>query len=91
MPEAAPVMMAVLGIVASQARCAFTSIPRLDPGDNVLRQKNRHPSPRGAASVRALIGPDGEELTRLPGHIAYWFAWSNYLGGVGTLAEKPKK
>lgn len=28
---------------------------------------------------QALIGPDGENLARLPGHIAYWFAWSGYL------------
>jgi len=27
----------------------------------------------------ALIGPEGENLSRLPGHIAYWFAWSGYL------------
>ncbi len=24
----------------------------------------------------ALIGPDGTTLPRLPGHVAYWFAWS---------------
>ncbi len=28
---------------------------------------------------QALIGPEGENLSRLPGHIAYWFAWSGYL------------
>jgi hypothetical protein len=35
---------------------------------------------------QALLGPAGERLTRLPGHIAYWFAWSGYLGGDGELA-----
>ena len=25
-----------------------------------------------------LIGPNNQSLARLPGHIAYWFAWSNY-------------
>ena len=34
----------------------------------------------------ALIGPGGANLARLPGHIAYWFAWSGYLGGEGELA-----
>jgi hypothetical protein len=34
-----------------------------------------------------LLGPDGESLPRLPGHVAYWFAWAGYfedvqLGGV---------
>ncbi len=26
-----------------------------------------------------LLGPEGENLGRLPGHLAYWFAWSGYL------------
>ena len=34
----------------------------------------------------ALVGPDGAQLSRLPGHVAYWFAWSGYLGGEGELA-----
>ena len=29
----------------------------------------------------ALTGPDGESLARLPGHIAYWFAWQSYKEG----------
>ena len=28
----------------------------------------------------ALVGPDGSRLPRVPGHIAYWFAWDGYLG-----------
>lgn len=28
---------------------------------------------------QALIGANGEKLSRLPGHLAYWFAWSGYL------------
>ena len=38
----------------------------------------------------ALIGPSGERLTRLPGHIAYWFAWAGYLGTDGELAAAQK-
>ncbi len=34
----------------------------------------------------ALIGPDEEQLTRLPGHIAFWFAWAGYIGEEGELA-----
>ena len=37
----------------------------------------------GAAKWRVtedgLIGPAGETLPRLPGHVAYWFAWAGYL------------
>ena len=37
---------------------------------------------RGAAwsvTEEALVGPDGQRLTRLPGHLAYWFAWQGYF------------
>jgi Protein of unknown function (DUF3179) len=33
----------------------------------------------------ALVGPDGRTLGRLPGHIAYWFAWDGYFGDEGEL------
>lgn len=33
-----------------------------------------------------LHGPEGEMLNRLPGHLAYWFAWHNYLGS-DTLSD----
>ena len=29
----------------------------------------------------ALVGPGGARLARLPGHIAYWFAWSGFKIG----------
>lgn len=34
-----------------------------------------------------LQGPDGTRLPRLPGHIAYWFAWENFLGAHAPLGE----
>ena len=44
----------------------------------------------GEASWRvtddALVGPKGETLARLPGHIAYAFAWTGYFGSTGELA-----
>ena len=30
----------------------------------------------------ALVGMDGQRLARLPGHIAYWFAWSGFKAGA---------
>jgi Protein of unknown function (DUF3179) len=30
----------------------------------------------------ALVGPDGARLPRLPGHIAYWFAWQGFIDGA---------
>ncbi len=35
----------------------------------------------------ALVGPDGKKHHRLPGHIAYWFAWNGYLGKEGEVAS----
>lgn len=35
----------------------------------------------------ALVAPDGRTLPRLPGHVAYWFAWSSYFGQKGELAQ----
>lgn len=35
----------------------------------------------------ALVSTTGETFPRLPGHIAYWFAWSGYLGDDGELAQ----
>lgn len=32
-----------------------------------------------------IIGPDGRKLPRVPGHIAYWFAWDGYLGAESAL------
>ncbi len=34
----------------------------------------------------ALLAPDGRRLERLPGHIAYWFAWQTFIAGA-PLAE----
>ncbi len=35
----------------------------------------------------ALVSPSGDKLHRLPGHVAYWFAWSGYYGDTGELAS----
>ena len=32
-----------------------------------------------------LTGPDGTKLLRVPGHIAYWFAWNGYLGAESEV------
>ncbi len=35
----------------------------------------------------ALVGPDGQRLPRVAGHIAYWFAWDGYLGARSELYD----
>jgi len=27
----------------------------------------------------ALVGPDGERLDRISGHLAYWFGWNAFF------------
>jgi len=36
----------------------------------------------------ALHGPNKQKLKRLPGHIAYWFAWAGYLGDRSELFKE---
>ena len=37
----------------------------------------------------ALVGPGGEELARLPGHVAYRFAWQAFIEGAPLAAGEP--
>lgn len=39
------------------------------------------------ATEDALLGPNGATLPRVAGHIAYWFAWDNYLGDTATVYD----
>ena len=41
-------------------------------------------------SETALLGPDGQRLPRIPGHVAYWFAWDGYLGAKSELYKSSK-
>jgi hypothetical protein len=42
-------------------------------------------------SEEALLGPSGQRLPRVAGHVAYWFAWAGYLGGDSELATTPAR
>lgn len=35
----------------------------------------------------SLVSPSGKQLARLPGHIAFWFAWSGYYGAKGEVGK----
>jgi len=60
------------------------------------RRFERGPAPDELLSDRrlwhvhedALVGPAGESLPRLPGHLAYWFAWAGYFEDA-ELGEAP--
>ena len=40
-----------------------------------------------AITEEALVGPDGARLPRMPGHLAFWFAWAGYLGVEAAYFE----
>ncbi|MEM9733447.1 MAG: DUF3179 domain-containing protein [Pseudomonadota bacterium] len=42
---------------------------------------------RWAITEDALKGPKNKTLARVPGHIAYWFAWDGYLGVESALYD----
>ncbi len=42
---------------------------------------------RWRVSEEALVSDSGARLPRVAGHIAYWFAWNNYLGAAATIYE----
>ena len=62
-------------------RRAEEKFEKVEKSDRALTQLR---SNQGLWSVteEALIGPNGEALSRLPGHIAYWFAWQTYFDGA---------
>jgi hypothetical protein len=40
-------------------------------------------------SEESLAGPDGRTLSRLPGHVAYWFAWAGYFENAALGGPSP--
>ena len=60
--------------------------PTFSLGDN---GKLRAPGGDWTVTEAALVGPKGEMLARLAGHVAYWFAWQNYFGLKAELYTEP--
>jgi hypothetical protein len=46
---------------------------------------------RWRISEENLIGPDGRTLPRLPGHVAYWFAWAGYFENATLGGPSPDR
>ena len=68
----------LIGNGSTETVRAFESGSRrfaLDPGDPGSVTSDDQ---RWRITEDALIGPDGEQLPRLTGHVAYWFAWASY-------------
>jgi hypothetical protein len=50
---------------------------RFKPGKDTLAPIDQDGRP-WRATEEALLGPGGEKLPRLPGHLAYWFGWFSF-------------
>ena len=44
---------------------------------------------RWRVTESALVGPGGESLPRLPGRVAYWFAWAGYFENALLGGQAP--
>jgi hypothetical protein len=60
-----------------------------DPGDPGGGGNVQGPGGAWRITEAALVGPNGEKLARIAGHVAYWFAWQNYFGPTAELYGKP--
>ncbi len=56
-------------------RRAFTFGPATDDNTTEVVDKAGR---RWRVEEKALAGPDGEKLARLPGHMAFWFGWYSF-------------
>ena len=72
--------MAVVLIVDSKSRTAWAyKSDRASFDFDILRIDGlRTDSGEGQITEDALVGTDMQNIERLPGHIACWFAWSSY-------------
>lgn len=76
----------LIGDAASRTVRAFRRDGRVfEPGGAPDELKS------GAATWRIgeenLLGPGGEKLPRVAGHVAFWFAWAGYLGEESNLQQ----
>ncbi|MEM8791259.1 MAG: DUF3179 domain-containing protein [Pseudomonadota bacterium] len=95
--EAEPVINDQVGLtnVVLIGNLATRTVRAYDRGDREFagRPDGALDGPGGIWQVTedALAGPFGERLARVPGHIAYWFAWDGYLGAESELYAPPEE
>ena len=70
------------GEVRAYAREGYTFAPTADPDQ--LSDQN---GDLWQVTAEALIGPTGETLERIPGHLAYWFGWFSFFPNTLIYGE----
>ncbi|MFK8026691.1 MAG: DUF3179 domain-containing protein [Gammaproteobacteria bacterium] len=78
----------IIGDAKTQTVRAYRSEGKtfiLDKTGNVYEDNNQW-----EMTENALIGPNNQSLARLPGHLAYWFAWNGYFPNtLANIKDKP--
>ncbi|MCP4316522.1 MAG: DUF3179 domain-containing protein [Hyphomicrobiales bacterium] len=54
---------------------------------SAMEDPNRLSTAAGQWTLREdkIVGPNGRQLPRVPGHISYWFAWNGFIGAESEL------
>ncbi len=86
---AGAISLTLVGNAASRTVRAYRTDGRVFEKTNDPRQLVAN-GETWVVSEEALTNARGKSFSRLPGHIAYWFAWSGYLGDSGELAGVTK-
>jgi len=73
---------------------ATRTVRAYERGAQIFRSRDEDGNLQGRNSTwtvteAALVGPNNVRLPRVAGHIAYWFAWDNYLGVKSELYSPP--
>lgn len=101
--ETTVVLAAAGGTVQQEGRSGRTGIPRVWSAGREVRAYERGDETFTAGATEntlvdsqgrewqlteeALIGPDGAMLSRLPGHLAYWFGWFAFFPQTEVFGE----
>ncbi len=92
--EKSPVINDAVGLsnVVLVGDASTRTVRAYDRGAHQFTWKNEQVTGPGGVwqvSEAALVGPSGKRLPRMPGHVAYWFAWDGYLGAESDLYAPP--
>ncbi len=81
----------LVGDTASRTVRAYLSEGSTFKADGKSQTQLKAGSKIWTLTEKALVAEDGKTLDRLPGHIAYWFAWQGYKPKADFTASAPSR
>jgi len=93
LPLTALALLGATGSVALAGALPDKEVARIF-GRFVARSRDELADERGGiwrVTEDALVGPGGERLTRLPGHLAYWFGWFAFFPATELYGGEPAR